>query len=140
MAIQRASPDARELANCIERDVRVIGERLIGAGQDQLTVEACVGAHGNGTVRGHDPPCPSRGQRSSLTMSRISEKSPALTLTIRPGDHTCMHQPRSWLPHPYLSPPAPPSIGYSSASMKPTDDNAGNTVRVTDPTVSCLVW
>src|SRR3979490_2089166 len=82
MAIARASPDARELANCIERDVRVIGERLIGDGQDPLTVEACVGAHGNGTVRGHDPPCPSRGQRSSLTMSRISEKSPALTLTM----------------------------------------------------------
>ena len=30
-----------------------------------------------------------------------------------------MHQPRSWLPRPYRSPPAPPSNGYSSASTRP---------------------
>src|SRR6266851_5852635 len=121
MAIQRASPDARELADRIKRDVRVIGERLIGDGQDPLTVEACVGAHGDGMVRGNDPPCPSR--RSAKFPDNVPNTGEVSGTDSHrtPGDHTCIHRPRSWLPRPFRSPPAPPPNGYSSASTRPLD-------------------
>src|SRR6266851_4900720 len=57
------------------------------------------------------------GQRSSLTMSRISEKSPALTLTVRPATtHACIS----------------PDLGNDiSADPDPRRHRAGTPVRRT---------